>query len=83
MTNEQKSLCRASTLRSVIMQSTVVVTVPFQCKTQFDLLLSCDNVLKSDWFCVLSGSGMNLWKLLAHALRARVNCQLVVSWDIN
>jgi len=35
------------------------VTVTFQCMMQQLLLLSCDDVLKSDWSCQLSGCGIN------------------------
>jgi len=58
-----------STYTSVIEQSLlkwVGVTVTVQCMMQFGLLLSCDNVLKFDWYCQLSGSGsnsLNSWKL--------------------
>jgi len=32
------------------------MTATIQCMTQ---LLSCDNILKFDWYCQLSGSGSN------------------------
>ena len=42
----------------------MTATVP--CITQWVLLLSCDNVLKFDWYCQISGSGsnsLNSWNL--------------------
>jgi len=41
------------------------VTVTVQCMMQLGLLLSCDNILKFNWYCQLSGSGstsLNSWK---------------------
>jgi len=35
------------------------VTATVQCIMQLGLLLSCDYVLKFDWYCQLSGSGSN------------------------
>ena len=35
------------------------VTATFECMMQFGILLSCNSVLISDWFCQLSGSGSN------------------------
>ena len=38
------------------------MTFPLHSMTQLDLLLSCDNVLKCDWYCQFSGSGSNSLK---------------------
>ena len=35
------------------------MTATVQCMTQLGLLLSCDNVLKFDWYCQLSGGRSN------------------------
>ena len=68
---EQKSLYRVPTLARTSDRcwNGVGVTVTFQCMTQFHFLLSCDNVLKFDWYCQISGSrsnSLNLWKLPGH-----------------
>jgi len=58
---EQRSSCKAPTLvRSSDRYWTGMdVTATVQCITQLSLLLSCDYILKFDWYCQLSGSKSN------------------------
>ena len=45
------------------------MTATVQCMSNWVLLLSCDNILKLDWCCQLSGSrsnSLNSWKLPGH-----------------
>jgi len=44
------------------------VTAMIQCITQLGLLLSCDYVLKFDWYCQLGNrsNSLNSWKLPGH-----------------
>ena len=60
--DEQTKVIVQSANTSAIKRSTIVMNggdSKFQHMTQFGLLLSCDNVLKSDWYCQFSGSGSN------------------------
>ena len=62
---KQRSSCKAPTLARYV-RSLWAWLRRFNALCNWVLLLSCDYVLKFDWYCQLSGSGsnsMNSWKL--------------------